>query len=201
MQWSIKRTLQVESEPVTLTEARTYMRINSDDTSQDTHIEQVLIPAARQYVEEFTGRQLLTATWRLRLQCFPKVILLPYPPLLAVSSITYLDTAGTSQTLSSSNYTVWTDLEPGQIQEAYGYYWPAVRDGEPTSITIVYTSGYGTTATDVPKDFKRAILCVVADMYEFRESTVTGTIKVNLDVALDRILARYMSPFDKPWLV
>ena len=126
-------------------------------------------------------RSLVNTTWRVKLDEWPcdedgdAEIELPRPPLVSVSSITYLDTANTSQTLSSSHYTVDSHNEPGRIVPSYNSIWPEVLD-HVNAITVTYVAGYGATAADVPQAIKQAILLCVGDLYEQREMTITGTI-------------------------
>lgn len=200
IRWTLKQSSAPAAEPITLAEARTYLRLNEDDTTQDDLIEDVLIPAARQYVEAATHRQMITATWRMRMTAFPcGSILLPIAPLGAVSSITYLDANGTEQTLSSSNYSTFSDAEPIEIQPAYNTEWPTIRADQPNSVTVTFTAGYGAAGTAVPADYKRAMLGYISTAYEFREDVVTGTIKVSVPEAVERFLQAQKLYFDKPW--
>jgi uncharacterized phiE125 gp8 family phage protein len=92
------------SEPITAAQAKTHCRI---DTSLDDTYIGILIKTARQKVEEDTDRAMLTQTWKIYLDDFPasdsEPILFPRSPLIAVSSVAYTDTAGSSQT--------WTNTE------------------------------------------------------------------------------------------
>jgi len=164
-------------EPVTLNEAKEHLRVLHDD--EDVYIES-LITAARQMVESGESwsldRSLITTTWRVILDGFPHCIELPRPPLIAVSSITYLDTTNTSQTLSNTLYTVDTHNEPGRIAPAYNSIWPETLP-HLNAVTITYTAGFGATAASVPMAVRQAILIAVADLYEVgRETNIVGTI-------------------------
>lgn len=87
-------------EPVSLAEAKAHLRVEVND---ENSLIQTLITAARQYVETATRRALLQQTWDDKLDAFPcGAIVLPLSPVTSVTSITYLDTAGVSQTWSSS---------------------------------------------------------------------------------------------------
>jgi uncharacterized phiE125 gp8 family phage protein len=55
-------------EPITLLEAKQHLRVDVDD---DDALIGSLITAARQAAETLTGRQLMTARWRLVLDAFP----------------------------------------------------------------------------------------------------------------------------------
>lgn len=86
------------AEPVTRQEVRDYLRLDGTD---DYSIIDGLIVAARKYAEMVTRRQLVTATWRLTLDKFPRRLELPFAPLSHVVAIRYIDTDGTLTTLGA----------------------------------------------------------------------------------------------------
>lgn len=143
------------SEPVTVAEFKTWIGYGGSDL--DTQYTNLLL-AARQWVEEYTWRQLITATWIVKLHRFPRTIILPKPPLGAVSSIQYVDQNGTTQTLASSKYQVSGD-EPGIVIEAYNETWPITRSVL-DAVTITFTAGYGASSSDVPESIREAILLI-----------------------------------------
>lgn len=173
MNWATSQTSAPALEPVSSTEAELWCRV---DVSDDDTIFTDIITAARVYVENFTRRQLITATWALYLDQFYKPLKLPYPPLQSISSITYVDTAGTTQTLAASQYQVDAKTQPGRLTEAYGVTWPSTRDDTYNAVTITYVAGYGTAATSVPLPIKQAMRILIASMYETMRTTgITGT--------------------------
>jgi len=189
-EWSLNQTSGPAIEPVTSTECMAHMRI--DDGTESDYIES-LITAARGHAESITRRQLIDATWVLKLDSFPAsggIIRLPRPALSSVTSITYLDTNGDSQTWSSEEYRVDTGAEPGRITEAYGYTWPTARVVT-GSITITYVAGYGDEAADVPGAIRHAIKMLVSHWYEFREPVISGTIIAQVPTAVDALLSPY----------
>lgn len=203
--WTIKRSVAATAQPVSLDEARAFLRLNPTETGQDSLISEILIPAAVGYVETFLGRQLITATWRLRMTRFPPpgaTILIPVPPTQSVT-VTYLDTAGTEQTWAASNYVLNTDAEPAELREAYAISWPSIRDNEYNSVTVTAVAGHGAAASSIPDPYrghvKRAILGMLATLYAFREDVVTGTIKADIPEGVQRLLQPYQFLFDKPW--
>lgn len=145
---------------------RTHARI---DHSEEQEIIALYLSAARQWVEAYTKRQLMTATWRLELEDFPGwELYLPRPPLVSVSSITYTDPSdGSTDTLSSSDYSVDTGSEPGIVTPAYGDVWPTTRS-QRRSVKATYIAGY-TSAALVPASLKSAILLLAGARYENRE--------------------------------
>lgn len=85
---SLVQTIAPAEEPVSLTEAKAHCNIESDFVEDDDAIE-AFIAAARESCEARTGRQLVSATYVLRLSGFPcvDVIELPRPPLVSVNSV------------------------------------------------------------------------------------------------------------------
>jgi hypothetical protein len=82
-------------------------------------------------------------------------IVLPLAPVQTVSAITYLDSAGTSQTLDPSNYTL-VPGEPARIVQSFAGAWPAASL-VPGSVKVRFVAGYGSDGTTVPQPFRTAI--------------------------------------------
>lgn len=140
-----------------------------------------LIKSARQDAENYVDRALITQTWDLKAESFDELlvgsyILVPKPPLVSVTSITYVDTVGTSQTWASGNYTVDAPAGPqamhGRIARAYGISFPATRSVI-NAVTVRFVAGYG-AASAVPQPLKQAMLLLIGHMYENRESVVVA---------------------------
>ena len=159
-------TTEPVTEPVVLEEAKTHLRVEHDD--DDSYISD-LCRIARQWVEMYQRRALITQTITLYLADWPSMIYLPRPRLQSVTSIYYTDTGGTNTLLSSSYYTVDTIHEPGRIYEAWSYSWPSARPID-KAITIVYVAGYGDAAANVPDVTKHAIKLLIGHWYENRQT-------------------------------
>ena len=159
------------SEPVTLSELKAQCRV--EHSAEDDLLTAYGI-AARQQCESILERALITQTWARMLDCFPwSEIELGKPPVQAITSITYVDTSGATQTLSSSAYVLDpTGEEPGFVLPAYGYTWPTTLDTA-GAVTITFTCGYGAAAA-VPDAIKTWIRMRVATLYRFRESIGAG---------------------------
>ncbi|MBE3101473.1 MAG: phage head-tail connector protein [Firmicutes bacterium] len=150
---------------ITLAEMKEHLRIVTTD--DDNYITELIL-ACTKAAEYFQNRSYLQQTRIMKFDAFPDVIRPNYPPLISVDSIQYVDTAGTTQTLDSANYTVDTTLEPGRIIPAYGLTWPSTRD-HINAVTLTYQAGYG-AASSVPAVVKWAVRLLVAHFYEHRES-------------------------------
>ena len=155
------------AEPVSLEEVKEHLRIDPDDTGDDGYL-MTLIQAAREFAEEVQNRTYLSRTRTLVMDSFPAgdTIVMPYAPLSSVTSIAYTDTAGSSQTMSSSDYVVDATHEPGRITLAHGATWPSTLS-QANTVTITYVAGHG-TAEDVPERVKLCLKMLVAHWYERR---------------------------------
>lgn len=144
--------LVITSEPagelLTVDEAKRHLRVY--DGSLDDEVT-ALVRAARDYCERYTQRTLRTTVTRtLTLAdwwCSSQW--LPWPPLLAVSSVTYYDASNALQTLASSNYVVELATNGGgRIMWAWNATIPSVYS-RPDAITVTFTAGYA-DATAIP---------------------------------------------------
>jgi uncharacterized phiE125 gp8 family phage protein len=168
----IKITTAPSIEPVTETEAKLHCRV---DHSTEDAIFTRLIETARIQCEDIARRAFITRTFTAYLDCWPYMTRfeLPFPPLIAVTSIKYYDDAGSSAaTFASSNYQVDAHSEPGRIALKSSATWPSVSLRELNGVEIIYTAGYGALATDVPDRYKEAMLLLIGHLYEHRESVV-----------------------------
>lgn len=169
--YSLKRTTDPASEPVTRTEAKLHLRIPSGDTTDDSVVDR-LIAVARQMVERDTRRSLMPQTWTLKRDDFAEEIELPYGPVTAITSVSYIDGAGTSATVGSSNYTFDAYADPAVLRLTYSGDWPTHR-GDIRGVTVVYATGYA-SADAVPAEFKQAIFLALSSLYD--GEAVLGTV-------------------------
>lgn len=168
---SITITVQPTEEPISLDEAK--LQVEEIGSAHDAMLTS-LIKAARQHVEAKIGRGLLSQTRALRMDCFPAEIVLREGLVTAVSSITYVDTDGATQTLAPENYQADLFSDPPRIRPAFTTTWPATRD-QLNAVTVTYVCGYA-NAVVVPENIKSAIKLILGDLFATRESGVVGTI-------------------------
>jgi uncharacterized phiE125 gp8 family phage protein len=181
-------------EPSTVAECKRWARI---DGNEHNDLIEALIATARQECENALGRSLLTTTWKLYLDEFPvcDYIELPWAaPLASVSSITYTDTAGSSQTMTATtDYKADTYCEPGRVYLPQGVSWPSTYD-EPNVVCITYVAGWA-AATSVPAAIRSWVMARVATLYDQSVGIVTGTISTVIPGRhLDGLLDRYRLP-------
>jgi len=125
-------------------EAKAHLRVSGTD--DNTYIAG-LVRAARMFVEQYSGHALVTAQYRMSRSTIEELEL-PWAPLQSITSATYVDSGGTTQTVGTSIYTTDTYAMPGKFLLAYNQTWPTVR-GDNNCVTILYKAGWMTPFTAV----------------------------------------------------
>lgn len=134
-----------------------------------------LITGARTAAERITRRALVTQTWDMYLDQFPAWEMgIPKPPLQSVTSITYVDTDGTTQTLAADQYRVDLKSEPARITPAFGVVWPTTR-WQTNAVTVRFVCGYG-LAADVPAGIKNWMLVRIEQLRANAGATTPGAL-------------------------
>lgn len=174
-----------------MSEAKRHLKVEDAETADDDLIT-TLITVARQNAETVTRRALITQVWYFYLADWPEkdYIEIPLPPLQSVASVKYKDTEGAESVFAATDYIVDTKSTPGRIVLAYGKTWPSATLYPTNPITVEFTCGYGTSGTSVPAAIKQAMLVDIADLYQQRETVITGTTVSHLPT-VDRLLAPY----------
>ena len=160
-------------EPVTVSELKSQLRITG--TSQDTML-LALTKSARQNVEDYLRYSLISATWELYLDSFPKAgecLWIQKVPVTAITTLTY-NLNGTMTALTeNTDFVSDFNSKPCRLFEAYGKSWPSARNIR-NSVVVRFVSGYANAAA-VPDLIKQEILMIAATMYEIPTDEMTGT--------------------------
>ena len=164
-------------EPLTLADAKRQLNVDQDFTDDDLVIARITT-AARQYAETHTRSSFITQQWSLVLDGFAGcwssrgLLFLEHGPVQSIDSITYLDMAGTLQTLPPADYA--TDLSGvrGRVQPRFGLVWPVTLP-QIGAVTVNFTAGYGATAASVPEGLVQWIMLRIGSLYAIREDVVT----------------------------
>lgn len=159
-------------EPVTIAEARAYLRLDGED---DDAVVAACVTAARQACESFTGRSLISQSWQLYLDRWPEgAVVLPRPPLQTVTAINVYDSDGAATALDPGDFWVDGAGAPARLiaKSSTVLPQPGRRLG---GIEITYDAGYGPGWNDVPQALRQGMLMAVADFYEHRSAeTASG---------------------------
>lgn len=195
MKFVLERITGPEFEPVTLAEAKRFLREFATVTDNDTDISD-LITAAREWAEDFTGRVLIEQTWKLTIYSrtitgdavkgytvYPGIanqsagifnmqasgeIWLRKSPALSIAAVKAVDLAGVETDVTGSTY---------ELREPKSK-WPRLvsLNGSPWTsnmLRITYRAGFADTtvspqdtAAVVPIRFKQAIKLWLAANYD-----------------------------------
>lgn len=157
-------------EPITLDQLKAQCRV---DTTDDNAVLTLAIAAARAKAENYTGTAIISQIWEQTLDAFPEAeIELLKPPVTEITSVTYVDADGATQTLAGSAYALDASTFPGWLLPAYDTSWPDTRD-QANAVTIRYATGYADAAS-VPGDMRAWLLMTAAFIYAQREVMVLG---------------------------
>ena len=187
---SLTRATAPAVEPVTLTEAKAHLRVDTSD--DDTYIG-TLITTARQWVEEYLDRSLVNTQWTMRLDSFPYEIELPRPPIassgtVTAVSLTYTLADESTATLSATEYRVDRHSTPGVVRQLRSGSWPANLD-DYNAVTVTWWGGYGSAGSTVPAAIRHAILMLCSHWYETRGATLsTGAVPQDVPFGVRSLL-------------
>lgn len=143
------------AEPIDLAEAKLHSRV---DISDDDALMGAMISAARDFAENLTTKQLISARWKQVMDSFPgrhsgvapygrafslpgNAILLRMHPVIQVVSIQYLDMQGAVQTVDPATYVIDYSTEPVRITPVFGQIWP-IPMPQIGSVWVTFDAGY-----------------------------------------------------------
>jgi hypothetical protein len=198
-------TTEPTSEPITLAEAKSYLRV---DSSGDDALITALIVSARKLCEEHTQRAFISQTLTLFLDTFNdyeqplweglrtgpylenyrNYIDLPMPVLTTVNHIKTYDADNVATTFSNTKYFVDDARQPARIVLKNGQNFPTslrVANG----IEVKYVTGYA-NANAVPEPIKIGIYQVLTYLYEHRGDMYEG--KTSMPSTASKVLAPYV---------
>ncbi len=157
-------------EPVSVSELRDQSRITGND--EDGYLS-ALITKARTYIEEKEWRAHITQTWDFYFDSFGSRLCLSKPPNQSITTVKYVDTDGSTQTVTSSIYELGEQDGIGFVRLAYNQDWPSDVRSHPDTVIVQAVCGYGGVSS-VPATTKHAITLLAAHWYELREPVVVG---------------------------
>jgi len=189
---SVTRVAGPAVEPLTVAEAKLHLRV---DISDDDAYIGTLITAAREWVENYLDRTLITTQLILRAAEFPTEELeLARPPMVASGTatavvITYTLADTTTATLSTALYRVDRTSTPGNVAPIINGTWPSDVIEDANAVAVTYYAGYGPTSASVPATIRHACLMLIGHWYESRSTVLVATISKPLEFAVESLLA------------
>lgn len=153
------RREQPETEPLSLAEAKLFLRV--DGSAEDSLITDIMV-AAREAAEEYMQRSLITQTWALIIDDYaPSQLPLPRGPVQSITSVKIIDRGGDETLVDESVYYL------NAAKEALCF------DSQPMGhqIEVEYITGFG-GASDVPQPIRQGVLIHAAALYDNRISGI-----------------------------
>lgn len=173
-------TTQPSAEPVSIAEAVAFLRSTGDATEAATIA--ALIATAREMVEDFTGRALLSTQFLCVASDFAgrdltwhgNELTLDRSPLVSVQSVKYIAEGATSETtMDPADYAVITTTTPGRVLFLTDSL-PVLAE-RPDAVRVAFTAG-NASAESVKASLRHAILLLVAHLYENRAAALPQSV-------------------------
>lgn len=130
---------------LTLEQLRRHCRIDPPDLANDADDDlTAALAAAQAHAQHYTGLSIGSQTLELALDEFPEGgIQLLQGPVTSITSVTYVDTAGATQTLSGSAYSLEDYSTPQWLLPAVDTEWPDTY-ATANAVKVRYVAGAAT---------------------------------------------------------
>lgn len=151
-------------EPVSLAQAKLQCRVIGTDEDDTLDL---YIASGRSHAEAYCGVAFAERTVVAHCDSFTDLARLPFAPVNSVTSIEYVDPAGSTQTLPSSVYELRSDNLDAAIVLKAGQTWPMIQPGSRISLTA-------SVGAAPPDDVLHAMLLFIADSFDRREHAKAG---------------------------
>lgn len=152
----LERVTAPVEEPVTLDEAKLYLRV---DTTKDDTLIGDLIVAARMVAEGWLRRSLISQSWKMAFDGgIAGSVGLAMGPVSAITGVTVVNQDGGSRTLDGGSY--WLNAARSAL----------VTGGAVMGfrVEVTYVAGYGADTDAVPRPIKQGMLSHIGAMYDHR---------------------------------
>lgn len=169
-----------EQEPLSLSLARLHLKLDAElegaeAVHPDDALVSVLISAAREHAENFTGLSLVNRDHSFSMDEFPcSYIDLQVWPVTAITEVSYVDENGAIQVLASGQYSLDNVSRPARLYPVEDS-WPTTKK-QNNSVSVVFDAGFG-DSIPMPKTLKQSMLLIIGHLYENRQ-----------DVGQDRLI-------------
>lgn len=179
-------------EPITLADAVAFLRAGGGP--EDVAVITAAIAAAREAVQDFTGRALMSAGWRVVTDTWTggeitwsgDEITLDRSPIVSVASMKYYADGETALTTLSAgtDYIVITGTTPGRVQLLID---PPALAERADAVQIEFTAG-ATSPANISPTLLHAVRLLTAHFYELRTPVNVGNIVNEIPLGLRHLL-------------
>ena len=167
--------------PVSVADMNAHLRLN--DTTENALVSDWIEAAAFMFLSA-TGYALTSTSLRLNLDCFPaRTVFIPRHPVTSITSVQYLDTAGSWQTVSGSDYTSDIKSVPARVTFKDTFAAPTLHPTAVPNVRVNFVAGHALAAS-CPKLALVAVKQLVGHYYRQREAygeiSLTGRLEIGL---------------------
>lgn len=166
------------------------------DNEDDNAYVSTLIDTMQAHLQSAFAFSLFDQGIRLTLDDWPREreCRLPLGPVQTIDSVTWIDSAGDTQTVDAADYYLNPAGQPQTIVLAFGKCWPTGLARGPGSIFVDYTAGYASDTAGVPADVKHAAKLLVGHFFNNREEIITepGVTQVRLALGIDALMTSHL---------
>lgn len=186
-------------EPVSLAEVKAQMRVDGDD--EDALITD-LISVARERLEQETRRAFIKQRWTAYItgnfSSSWGPVELPRPRIISDEDnpflLQYRDDEGAWH--ADVSMALYAQREPALLYSLADQAGIGTANGPQDALwRATYWTGYGETPESVPAPIRRAIMLLVAHLFDRREPVTTGIVVMEVPKSLDWLL----DPYRVPW--
>ena len=172
-------------EPVSVAEAKAHLRV--DGEAEDALIASLIL-TSRLHIEAALGLSLITQSWRMLIDRWPKgpALNIPMRPLQSIDEVRVLSASSAATTILPSAYDAdLSSAQPRLLRTGAALPQP----GKPVhGIEIDLTAGYGDAASDVPAPIRHALLILCTHWYENREPIEVGSPAAGIPSSVSDLL-------------
>lgn len=197
--------------PLALNDLKDHLRIERDELDYDDDLT-ILIRTAASFIESDCHVTLINTQYTAKWDDWPQRVvwhktgdymrsghvyvrdayerlMIPNWPIVSVDSIQYKDTDGTTQTWSSSLYRTELVQSPATIVPAIDEDWPVLQRDAIDAVTVTFTAGFGSAASDMPWQVQAMIKLLCSHWFKNREAVGSSNVpyKKSYDALADHI--------------
>ncbi len=149
----LARVAPPEDEPLSLAEAKSYLRV---DSSADDAVITAMLSAVREHAEQYLRRSLMPQSWKLVYDDYlPQEVLLPMGPVITVTHVKLIALDGSPTLVSDAVYRLNAARTSLLIDEVLFA----------SQVEIAYEAGYEDAGT-IPAPLKQGMLAHLAELYD-----------------------------------
>jgi uncharacterized phiE125 gp8 family phage protein len=171
---------------VSLSSLKLHCAIDADETYYDDMLTE-MHDAAVEWLESKTRLVFRESTVVIYYGEFGETLVLPVWPVNSLTSISYEDKNGDTQSLT--NYQAELLSPPATIYPAPNETFPETEVERKKAVTVTVNAGYETIA-EIPKMVNHAIKMLVAHWFRNRETVLVGSSSKELEYAVNALMVQ-----------